>query len=158
MYVAITRARERLYITMARSRMLYGQSRYAVRSSFLDEMPEEAQKWLSPKDVSYYSAPRGPSSWSGGSVTGRSGGGSGGGFPGGTVGAGRAAFAKAPVSSGVQVGDKLFKIGLTVSHSRFGQGVVMQLQGQGADATARIFFSEHGEKTLALGVAKLEIV
>lgn len=159
MYVAITRARERLYITMARSRMIYGQSRYAVRSSFLDEMPEEAQKWLSPKDVSYYSAPRGPSSWSGGSVTGRSSGaGLGGGFPGGTVGAGRAGFAKAPVSSGVQVGDKLFKIGQTVSHSRFGQGVVMQLQGQGTDATARIFFSEHGEKTLALGVAKLDIV
>ena len=34
----------------------------------------------------------------------------------------------------------------------------MQLQGQGSDATARIYFSEHGEKNLALGIAKLEIV
>jgi len=92
-------------------------------------------------------------------VTGRSSGaGSGAGFPSGTVGAGRAAYANASLSSGVQVGDKLFKIGQTVSHARFGQGVVMQLQGQGTEATARIFFSEHGEKTLALGVAKLDIV
>lgn len=158
MYVAITRARERLYITMARSRMLYGQSRYAIRSSFLDEMPEEAQKWLSPKDVSYYAAPRGPSSWSGGSVTGRSSGAASSGFPSGTVGAGRAASGGVSMSSGVQVGEKLFKIGQTVTHSRFGQGVIMQLQGQGSDATARIYFSEHGEKTLALGVAKLDIV
>ena len=158
MYVAITRARQRLYITMARSRMLYGQSRYAVRSSFLDEMPEEAQKWLSPKEVSYYSAPRGPSSWSGGSFTGRASGRGGDAFPSGTVGAGRSYTGGVSMGSGVQVGEQLFKIGQTVQHSRFGQGVIMQLQGQGTDATARVYFSDHGEKTLALGVAKLEII
>ena len=157
MYVAITRARERLYITMARSRMLYGQSRYALRSSFLDEMPEAAQKWLSPKDVSYYAAARGQSAWSGSSFGGRASTG-GAAFPGGTIGAGRATQAQAPMSSGVRVGEQLFKIGLSVRHSRFGEGVIMQLQGQGSDATARIYFSEHGEKNLALGIAKLEIV
>jgi DNA helicase-2/ATP-dependent DNA helicase PcrA len=62
------------------------------------------------------------------------------------------------MGSGVQVGEQLFKIGQTVQHSRFGQGVIMQLQGQGTDATARVYFSDHGEKTLALGVAKLEII
>ena len=39
MYVAITRARQRLYITLAQSRMLHGQTRYAMRSRFLEEIP-----------------------------------------------------------------------------------------------------------------------
>src|SRR3546814_9037372 len=50
MYVAITRARERLYLTLAQSRMLHGQTRYAMRSRFLDEIPDEHLKWLTPKD------------------------------------------------------------------------------------------------------------
>ncbi|WP_437695034.1 3'-5' exonuclease, partial [Achromobacter xylosoxidans] len=49
MYVAITRARQRLYISLAQSRMLHGQTRYAMRSRFLDEIPEQHLKWLSPK-------------------------------------------------------------------------------------------------------------
>src|SRR5690606_18260504 len=49
MYVAITRARERLYLTLAQSRMLHGQTRYAMRSRFLDEIPDEHLKWLTPR-------------------------------------------------------------------------------------------------------------
>ncbi|MFZ4760942.1 MAG: 3'-5' exonuclease, partial [Burkholderiaceae bacterium] len=49
MYVAITRARRRLYLTFAQSRMLHGQTRYNVRSRFLEELPEEALKWLTPR-------------------------------------------------------------------------------------------------------------
>lgn len=49
MYVAITRARQRLYISLAQSRMLHGQTRYAMRSRFLDEIPEQHLKWLTPK-------------------------------------------------------------------------------------------------------------
>ncbi|HEY9460968.1 MAG TPA: UvrD-helicase domain-containing protein, partial [Paralcaligenes sp.] len=49
MYVAITRARERLYLSLAQSRMLHGQTRYAMRSRFLAEIPDEHLKWLSPK-------------------------------------------------------------------------------------------------------------
>ena len=39
MYVAITRARQRLYLAWAQSRMLHGQTRYSVPSGFLDEIP-----------------------------------------------------------------------------------------------------------------------
>src|SRR5690606_20392344 len=39
MYVAITRARRRLYVTYAQSRMLHGQTRYNIRSRFLLELP-----------------------------------------------------------------------------------------------------------------------
>jgi DNA helicase-2/ATP-dependent DNA helicase PcrA len=40
MYVALTRARQRLYLSCAQTRMLHGQTRYCVPSSFLDEIPE----------------------------------------------------------------------------------------------------------------------
>jgi DNA helicase-2/ATP-dependent DNA helicase PcrA len=39
MYVAITRARRRLYVTQAQSRMLHGQTRYNIPSRFLTELP-----------------------------------------------------------------------------------------------------------------------
>src|SRR3989442_4310149 len=49
MYVAITRARTRLYLSFAQTRMLHGQTRYNVASRFLDELPEEAVKRLTPR-------------------------------------------------------------------------------------------------------------
>ena len=49
MYVAITRARQRLYISFSQTRMLHGQTRYNVKSRFLDELPESALKWLTPR-------------------------------------------------------------------------------------------------------------
>lgn len=39
MYVALTRARQRLYLSCAQTRMLHGQTRYCVPSTFLDEIP-----------------------------------------------------------------------------------------------------------------------
>jgi len=49
MYVAITRARRRLYLTFAQSRMLHGQVHYGMVSSFLRELPEELLHWLTPQ-------------------------------------------------------------------------------------------------------------
>ena len=46
-YVAVTRARRRLYLTLAQSRMLHGQLRYNVASRFLSEMPQGVVQWLS---------------------------------------------------------------------------------------------------------------
>ena len=40
MYVAITRARKRLYLSHSQTRMLHGQTRYNLKSRFLDELPE----------------------------------------------------------------------------------------------------------------------
>ncbi len=48
MYVAITRARRRLYITLTQSRMLHGQTRYNVPSRFVAELPADLVQWLSP--------------------------------------------------------------------------------------------------------------
>jgi DNA helicase II / ATP-dependent DNA helicase PcrA len=51
MYVAITRARQRLYLSFSQTRMLHGQTRYNVKSRFFDELPEEALKWLAPRQA-----------------------------------------------------------------------------------------------------------
>ena len=48
MYVAITRARRRLYLTLAQSRLLHGQTRFNIPSRFLGELPSELVQWLSP--------------------------------------------------------------------------------------------------------------
>jgi len=44
MYVAVTRARENLYLTYAQSRLMYGQTHYNLSSRFLDEIPENLIK------------------------------------------------------------------------------------------------------------------
>lgn len=48
MYVAITRARRRLYVTHAQNRMLHGQTRYNIPSRFVNELPPDLVQWLSP--------------------------------------------------------------------------------------------------------------
>ena len=60
MYVAITRARRRLYISHAQSRMLHGQTRYGITSRFLDEIPVELLKPINKgyaPAVDHYAAP-----------------------------------------------------------------------------------------------------
>ena len=49
MYVAVTRARQRLYLSFAQTRMLHGQTRYNVQSRFLEEIPAGLLKWLTPR-------------------------------------------------------------------------------------------------------------
>ncbi|MBP5977703.1 DNA helicase PcrA [Brasilonema sp. CT11] len=52
-YVGITRAQERLYITHARERRLYGSREPAMRSQFLDELPEELLMTRQKSSVAY---------------------------------------------------------------------------------------------------------
>lgn len=47
MYVAVTRARRRLYMTHAQTRMLHGQTRYCLPSAFLEELPQELLRKIS---------------------------------------------------------------------------------------------------------------
>lgn len=148
MYVAITRARERLYLTLAQSRMLHGQTRYAMRSRFLDEIPDAHLKWLTPKEGRALPQQH---SWSGafrrgGDAYNRPGTGS------------IAPRAPRSQSAGVIVGDRQFRIGTGVRHPKFGEGTVISLSGSGQDAQAQIQFRESGMKTLALGVAKLDVL
>ncbi|URI10804.1 UvrD-helicase domain-containing protein [Aquincola tertiaricarbonis] len=143
MYVAITRARQRLYLSFSQTRMLHGQTRYNVKSRFFDELPEHALKWLTPKQQGFGSgfAREYQQAWQRGS-----------GF-GSMVGAGRVAPAPPPLvpkapSHGLRVGQSVF-------HTKFGEGLILTLEGQGDDARAQVNFGRHGMKWLALSVAKL---
>ena len=55
----------------------------------------------------------------------------------------------------VEVGGTMFKVGQTVAHARFGEGVIMALTGSGNDAQVQVRFADVGTKTLALSMAKL---
>ncbi|MBV8470161.1 MAG: UvrD-helicase domain-containing protein [Burkholderiaceae bacterium] len=156
MYVAITRARQRLYLSYSQTRMLHGQTRYNVKSRFLDELPESALKWLTPRNQGFGSgfAREYHSAWERGSGL-KS-----------MVGVGRVdkpVYSGAPVPQNMKqaAAQKLadehggLRVGKGVFHTKFGEGVLMTLEGSGADARAQVNFGRHGMKWLALSVAKL---
>ncbi|MBS0342961.1 MAG: ATP-binding domain-containing protein, partial [Proteobacteria bacterium] len=160
MYVAITRARKRLYLSHSQTRMLHGQTRYNVKSRFFDELPEDALKWLTPKNQGFtpsafgygggYGSTRG---YAGG---GGSHGGGSGGYDGGYGGsASRETFASPPVPPQKAAPSHGLRSGMQVFHNKFGEGTVLALEGSGEDARAQVKFSRHGVKWLALSVAKL---
>lgn len=154
MYVAITRARQRLYLSHSQTRMLHGQTRYNLKSRFFDELPEECLKLLTPKRQPV----RGSWGQGGGSHGGGYGGHSGGSsssYPSASTSAGSATYGSgAPVARKTEPEHGL-RLGMQVFHNKFGEGTVLTLEGAGDDARAQINFPRHGTKWLALSVAKL---
>ena len=74
----------------------------------------------------------------------------------GIVGAGRQPAAPAPPAPfAPKAPGHGFRTGQRVFHNKFGEGVIVTLEGSGADARAQIAFGRHGSKWLALGIAKL---
>lgn len=152
MYVAITRARKRLYLSHSQTRMLHGQTRYNVKSRFFDELPEEALKWLTPRNQGFTPSAFG---YGGGYGSTRSQGG--GGSYGSSYGSGasRDTFASPPVPPQKAAPSHGLRSGMQVFHNKFGEGTVLALEGTGDDARAQVKFTRHGVKWLALSVAKL---
>jgi len=137
MYVAVTRARQRLYLSFTQSRMLHGQIRYNLRSRFLEEIPEPLTKWLTPPNPrrSFVSEPS-PRYYN----------------PGASRPAAPAMPAPPPMKSRDLGG---LAIGQAVSHVRFGEGVIVAAEGSGSDARVQVKFASAGTKWLMLAVAKL---
>lgn len=143
MYVAITRARQRLYLCHAQTRMLHGQTRYCLPSSFLDELPEALLQALSTVPA-----------WQTGV-----GGGSAGQWHTGS-------WSKAPdVDMATRVAARAvtgsssaggFHVGQNVVHAKFGTGVILAAEGRGDEARVQVRFGQAGTKWLALAYAKLE--
>jgi DNA helicase-2/ATP-dependent DNA helicase PcrA len=162
MYVAITRARKRLYLSHSQTRMLHGQTRYNMKSRFFEELPEACLKWLTPQQPAWN--PSAGGSGGGGGWQGNRGGYN-------TRGAGAPAVLQPAWSPGWASGSDPkglggksnpepdrgtdLKAGMKVFHNKFGEGKVLALEGAGADARAQVSFSRHGVKWLALSVAKL---
>lgn len=127
MYVAVTRARQRLYLSHAQSRMLHGQVRYGIPSRFLDEIPEGLLKRLNSKPIAKNYA------------------------TGGNYQAGNN-----QTIAPSQASNYPFKIGSSVRHAKFGDGVVVTYEGSGTNLVIKINFGNNGLKTLAMEYAKLE--
>ncbi|HET9823614.1 MAG TPA: UvrD-helicase domain-containing protein [Burkholderiaceae bacterium] len=144
-YVAITRARQRLYLSFSQTRMLHGQTRYHVRSRFLDELPEEHLKWLTPRHQGFGSgyAREYQAAWSRGTGLGS------------MVGAGRVEAPAPPAYTPKAAPAHGLRMGQSVFHNKFGEGVIVTLEGAGEDARAQVNFGRHGMKWLQLSIARL---
>ena len=150
MYVAITRARKRLYLSHSQPRMLHGQTRYHVKSRFYEELPESALKWLTPKNAGFGAFAPDSGAASAGWKSARS-----------TFGSqswNGGASAGAPLPPRKEEPSHGIRAGMQVFHTKFGEGAVLAIEGSGADARAQVNFPRHGVKWLALSVAKLTVV
>ena len=126
-YVGITRAEQRLYLTHAWSRTLYGTTQYNPASRFLDEIPEELFSEI--KDTRESRSPS-------------------------HIGFQKPKSASPPPSP---TEDQLnLKIGDDISHPKFGDGVILDIKGQASDTEVVIHFVESGQKTLLLSWAPIE--
>ncbi|MFZ2737512.1 MAG: UvrD-helicase domain-containing protein [Burkholderiaceae bacterium] len=134
MYVAITRARNRLYLSHSQTRMLHGQTRYNLKSRFFDELPETALKWITPKKPGFGSGFAPQRAW---------------------AETGTPSFSSPPVPLQKTQPDHGLRSGMKVFHNKFGEGKVLTLEGSGDEARAQVSFTRHGVKWLALSVAKL---
>ncbi|HEX6596163.1 MAG TPA: 3'-5' exonuclease, partial [Acidimicrobiales bacterium] len=145
-YVGITRARQRLALTNAWSRQLFGSTHYNPPSRFLKEIPERL--------MAEKGAKRSTGSWRHGSgssrerivdaAMGR-------------AGAGRKLVGPPPVrtTGGEQLG---LRVGDDVVHGKWGEGVVLEIIGQDEKAEAVVRFPSVGEKRLLLAWAPIKRV
>ena len=136
MYVAVTRAKERLYLTNVTERFRYGKLEYCQASRFLDEggliieredkLPYEKQYTPTPSKIDFTKISK-PTP----------------------------AFAT-PSKQMESVGKDLskFQVGMTVKHTKFGEGKIVEITGE----NAKIQFPELGVKTFNMRLAPIEIV
>ena len=161
MYVAVTRARKRLYLSHAQTRMLHGQTRFCLPSDFLEEIPEGLLKPLNTAPaVQRYG---GHAGYGGGYSSGNNSG-----YSGGEKWRSGENFASAPsagstptpawAENAVASAGAVFKVGQVVEHAKFGQGVIVAAEGRGPDARVQVSFGGSNMKWLALEYAKLKAV
>jgi DNA helicase-2/ATP-dependent DNA helicase PcrA len=148
-YVGITRARNRLYLTNAWSRMLFGQSNYNPPSRFLEEVPSAL---VADAPGSRDNRRSGSYGSRGGSRTGATASG----FGGRNRLVDTALKPRGPVPSGA--GGLDLRIGDDVVHKKWGDGVILGVDGTGDKTEVVVNFSSVGQKTLLLAWAPLEKV
>jgi DNA helicase-2/ATP-dependent DNA helicase PcrA len=129
-YVGITRAMRRLVISYAETRRLYGTETRNKVSRFVREIPDGLiQEVRLNNSVSRpFGAPRSQGS------------------------------SDSHLFAGAAVPDTDFSLGQSVRHSLFGEGVILNFEGAGAQARVQVNFAAEGTKWLMLGFAKLEAI
>jgi DNA helicase-2/ATP-dependent DNA helicase PcrA len=159
LYVGITRAKDRLYLSYAFRRMVFGESSLNEPSRFLNDIPAELTEGLSVKmtamqdragyqrltswdaDDSWGRGNRGASQPSGKIVP----------FP------GSRAFQK-PARLPPAAPASPYKIGQRVRHAKFGEGIVQEVERVGQDVEVIVRFEDAGTKRLSTAFAKLQIL
>ncbi|MBZ5875153.1 DNA helicase II [Chromohalobacter israelensis] len=125
-YVGVTRAMRKLYLTHAEIRRLHGKETFSRPSRFLHELPEALLEEVRLRGQ--VSRP----------VTTRP---------------GRGLSQQQSVSSDDD--QPALSLGQRVSHPVFGEGVILNAEGEGARARVHVSFEDEGDKWLVLGFAKL---
>ncbi|NTU52611.1 MAG: UvrD-helicase domain-containing protein [Chlorobiaceae bacterium] len=151
-YVAITRAREKLFLSWAQSRYMYGQPQMCMRSSFINEIDPDIIVTEGGRKLSESPKKVAASAMAGRPVFGSS-----------LANPGRPvaqASVVTPAGSAAPTGaaKSAFKVGVRVQHAIFGPGVVLEVQGSGAKQKVKINFRNAGEKSLMVQYANLKIV
>ncbi|WP_207060708.1 DNA helicase II [Motiliproteus sp. SC1-56] len=127
-YVGITRAMEKLYITYAESRRLHGQDNYNAPSRFIREIPESLLE-----EVRLRSQFSRPVSFNRPSPR-----------------------RESSLFGGSEVPETGLSLGQRVLHGVFGEGTVLNYEGQGSNARVQVNFDSEGSKWLVVGYAKLQ--
>lgn len=133
-YVALTRAKEQVYLTRAGERMLYGRSNYNPASRFLREIPAELLLDMNRQTAQKRAAERRSAVPSLGAA--------------GVAAPVKATGSTAAVSADYQIND-------TVEHKKWGQGVIVGVSGSGDDLAIRVIFPDIGMKDLFVKYAPI---
>ena len=142
-YVGITRAKEKLYLTKTRTRMLFGSTTYNKESCFVSEIPDELMERTGERKKTFLYGSAYKDSGKATAV--------------GVPSASGAAPKKQPfyqkpaVKSGVT-----YSVGDTVLHKVFGKGLVMSAQRMGNDTLLEIAFDKTRKKKLMANFCKME--
>jgi DNA helicase-2/ATP-dependent DNA helicase PcrA len=136
MYVALTRARRRLYLSFAQSRLLHGQTRYGIASRFFQEIPDALMKRVRSGFKIQGSRFKVPGSVPDAERLGGS-----------TLNVEPGTLNAQPASA--------WRVGQSVIHPSFGTGVIVSAEGRGPDARVQVNFRGSGLKWLMLEYAKL---
>lgn len=142
-YVAITRAREKLYLCNAEMRMLYGKTQYNQPSRFLEEIPSVLMTDIDPLDPPKRRPSSKPkSTWRREGTADR------------TIPLGSGSWEKGFGSTLVSKGGEAHHLGDKVEHATFGRGIIVSIKGEGDHAELTIVF-DGGIKKLMAEYAKL---
>lgn len=170
-YVAVTRAREELYITRAKSRMLYGQTNRNAPSRFIGDIPagltEEIDRSQSHSDFGDFGGSRYGQTSFGGYGGNRYSGGYSYSAPKQEMTSVRPGYTATPRAAGTQVtvgqapkatatGACRFAVGDVVKHASFGTGKILSTSPMAGDTLLVIDFDKVGQKKLMANYAKLD--
>jgi DNA helicase II / ATP-dependent DNA helicase PcrA len=157
-YVGITRAKEKLYMTCAEIRRVFGRTEAHTPSDFLNEVPGNLKEYVSGRAYSqrFSGTDRTPDRGSIPNIFGSSG-------PR-TVGGGAQAYnlnsvaATSSQGSGKMLTANEASLGRKIRHSKFGVGTIVSISKDGSDVKLTIAFDTQGIKSFMLGLAPLELV